>query len=65
MIMKRHEKGRHDFSHFKRIKKKQQQTLIYIKFWRQASLFALFKFDTELFTLNASQLIQLEYSVNN
>ena len=33
--------------------------LIYIKFWRQACLLFLL-FDTELFTLNASQLTKLE-----
>ena len=33
--------------------------LIYTKFWRQACLPSLL-FDTELFTLNASQLIRLE-----
>ena len=33
--------------------------LIYIKFWKQACLLSLL-FGTELFTLNASQLIKLE-----
>ena len=39
--------------------RRKTNTLIYIKFWRQVCLPSLL-FSTELFTLNASQLIKLE-----
>ena len=40
-------------------KRRKTNPLIYVKFWRQACLPSLL-FGTELFTLNASQLIKLE-----
>ena len=39
--------------------RRKRNPLIYVKFWRQACLLSLL-FGTELFTLNASQLIKLE-----
>ena len=48
-----HEKGWHDLN------RRKTNPLIYVKFWRQACLPFLL-FGTELFRLNASQLIKLE-----
>ena len=50
-------KGLHDF--FPYFNRRKTNSLIYVKFWRQACLPSLL-FGTELFTLNASQLIKLE-----